>query len=151
MEISYDTHGKQRTLTGLKVIQVWSWLLVVPWVTGAVTTFAGFPLAGIAFLACAAIAIMAGLGLWKRKAWAHRLTLGLTLLAAAVSAYTFLFLWGLMSEYYELFLGSATVPFMLIISAEFALCPWVVWYLLRPHVKAVFRIDDLDPQRPLGL
>src|SRR3972149_12029915 len=83
--------------------------------------------AGVIFIVLSLIPLLIGWGLWKLKNWARIITLVLMALGALL-ALLGVALGGLAGE---MFSAGFSGVFLLI-------CAWIIWYLLRPHVKEAF-------------
>lgn len=84
--------------------------------------------AGVVIIICAGISALVGFGLWKLKGWARIVTIVLFAISAALQ------LLGLLGSlaHFNLFAVIWTV-FWIAVDA------FVIWYLLKPEVKAAFQ------------
>ena len=96
---------------------------------GAAGIFAGLgAVMGFGFLVGAAIYIALGIGLWKLKGWARITTIVLTGIGAAFQ------LLGLLMSLTHFALGN-----FLFTAVVLAIEAFIIWYLLKPEVKAAFQ------------
>lgn len=101
---------------------------------GAMAMLAGLGVvAGVIFLISAAIAIAIGWGLWKLKNWARIITIVFSALGLLFGLLGLL--GGLLAIAHEPMSGIIAFGFQLIFVIFYA---WVIWYMLRPHVKQAF-------------
>ena len=100
---------------------------------GAAGIFAGLgAVLGFVFLVGAAIDIVLGIGLWKLKGWARITTIVLTGIGAAFQ------LLGLLTSLAHFAIGNFLITVIIL-----AIQGFIIWYLLKPEVKAAFQAPQV--------
>ncbi len=84
---------------------------------------------GVLLLVCAAIGVVAGIGLWKLRGWARMVTIVLTILSLVLAVP------GLFMSIFSL-----KVPQLIFQLIGAGICGLIVWYMFRPHVKQAFGV-----------
>src|SRR3990167_7256787 len=82
--------------------------------------------AGVILLIFALIAILLGWGMWKLKNWARIITIVLCALGALAGV-------AIAAMAGQMISAGFNLVFLLIYA-------WIIWYLLRPHVKEAFGV-----------
>jgi hypothetical protein len=97
----------------------------------ALTSLAALgPAGGIVLLLFAAINVIVGIGMWKLRHWARTLYMVFTGFAVAACAL------GMLTA-----LAGADILMLLFNAALTLVYVWMLWYLLRPHVKKAFGVS----------
>jgi hypothetical protein len=122
---------KRKPLVGLRVIEVWCWLWLAGWLWIAHHAL-GFDAPQWILFVGIFISLVAALGLRSRKLWARRLTNFLGVLGILISPLVLPFLWESTESV------SSILELALVVLALLGFCPWMIYYLTRPHVKEAF-------------